>query len=65
MVCLNRFEDPLLILEDLSVGYVEELISEMNFEINSGEIIAIVGPSGVGKTTLTKKLASYMSINLT
>lgn len=28
------------------------VLSDVSFEVNSGEVIALMGPSGVGKTTL-------------
>ena len=31
------------------------LVSEASFEVRSGECIAIVGPSGAGKTTSDRK----------
>ena len=42
------------------MGYDEELISEINLEINAGDVIAVVGPSGIGKTTLLRTIAGLV-----
>ena len=47
----------ILSVENLAVGYDVELISKINLEIRAGEIIAIVGPSGIGKTTYLRTVA--------
>ena len=50
----------ILSVENLAVGYDEELISEINLEINAGDVIAVVGPSGIGKTTLLRTIAGLV-----
>jgi len=50
----------ILSVENLAVGYDVELISKINLEIRAGEIIAIVGPSGIGKTTLLRTVAGLV-----
>ena len=49
-----------LSVKKLSVGYEEELISEIDLEISSGDIIAVAGPSGIGKTTLLRTIAGLI-----
>ncbi|HCP72657.1 MAG TPA: hypothetical protein DIT91_04425 [Actinobacteria bacterium] len=47
--------EPTIQLKDLSFAYPgakSSVIYRMNLNINAGEIVAIVGPSGAGKTTL-------------
>ena len=51
---------PLLILENLSFGYNAVLASEISASINAGEVIAVLGPSGVGKTTLVRTIAGLI-----
>ena len=50
----------ILSVENLTVGYNEELISKINLEINTGDVIAVVGPSGIGKTTLLRTIAGLV-----
>ena len=51
---------PLLVLENLSIGYNAVLASESSASINAGEVIAVLGPSGVGKTTLVRTIAGLI-----
>ena len=51
---------PLLVLENLSIGYNAILASEISARINAGEVIAVLGPSGVGKTTLVRTIAGLI-----
>ena len=51
-----------LIVEDLSLGYENQTIVEgLNFEVNSGDYLCIVGENGSGKTTLMKTLLNLKS----
>ena len=52
--------EPLLILDKLAVGHEKSLIKNINVEVKSGEIIAILGPSGIGKTTLLRTIAGLI-----
>jgi len=49
--------------QDLSVGYEQHnpLITDINFEFKEGQIIAINGASGIGKTTLLRTLAGLLN----
>ena len=51
---------PHLILENLEIGYGEPLVHEINLEIFPGDVIAILGASGTGKTTLLKTIAGLI-----
>ena len=54
--------EPIVRLNDVSIGYKEHepLVQIPNLEIFPGEIVAIAGPSGVGKSTLLKTIAGLM-----
>lgn len=53
-------ESGALILRDLTIGYDKPLISGINQKIHLGETIAILGPSGIGKTTLLRTIAGLI-----
>lgn len=51
-----------IICKELSLGYDGRTVCEgINFEINSGDYICIVGDNGSGKSTLVKTLLSLKS----
>lgn len=47
-------------LHDVSVGYDTPLIRDINIEIEAGDVIAVLGPSGIGKTTLLRTIAGLV-----
>lgn len=48
---------PLLEVRDLSLGYESKVIvKELNFSVNAGEYLCIVGENGSGKSTLMRTL---------
>ena len=49
-------------IEDLSVSIGRrELIKNLSFDVHAGEIIAVIGKNGIGKTTLGKALGGLLS----
>ena len=47
----------LLIMENLRLGYDREIYGPVDASASSGEMIALVGPNGVGKSTLLKSIS--------
>jgi branched-chain amino acid transport system ATP-binding protein len=53
---------PLLTVESLSAGYNGlNVLDGVSFEVGAGELVAIVGPNGHGKTTLLKTISGLLS----
>lgn len=51
-------------IEHLSFGYSDEvLFGDASVTVNPGEFVAIVGASGIGKTTLIRLILSFMNAN--
>ena len=49
--------EKILEIKNLTVRYNDHVIlNHLNFWVNSGEIVAIIGPNGSGKTTLLKAI---------
>lgn len=60
---ITDFNDS-IIFENVSFGYDdEEIIKNINFRVNKGEKVAIVGETGAGKTTIVKLLMRFYDIN--
>ena len=51
--------------EQINFGYIPEkiIIKDVNVEVKKGQTIAIVGPTGAGKTTLVNLLMRFYEIN--
>jgi len=49
-------------VKELSKGYDSTLFSDLNLMVEVGERIAIIGPNGIGKTTLLKCLANEIDV---
>ncbi len=54
-----------IVLEDVSFRYVPDtpLIEDLDLEVKSGQTVAIVGPTGAGKTTLVNLLMRFYEID--
>ncbi len=49
--------------ENVCFGYTEkEVLSNVSFKVNAGEMAALVGPSGSGKSTIASLLARFWDI---
>lgn len=44
-------------------GHDVQIIADLTFTVSAGEVVSIVGPSGIGKTTLLKCLTGLQSIS--
>lgn len=58
----NTNKEPLLQVKNLSYSYDKSysVLNDINFNLNKGEITAIVGYNGAGKSTLTKLLIGFL-----
>ena len=54
-----------VIFDHVRFGYVEDQIIIKNFtsDVKKGEMVAIVGPTGAGKTTMVKLLMRFYNLN--
>ena len=59
----DDLDEPLLVLKDVAIGYDSSvsLVNIPNLEVFPGEIVAIAGPSGIGKSTLLRTIAGLVS----
>ncbi len=59
---LKNFEEN-IIFEDVQFAYAEEpVLQDINFEIKKGQTIALVGPSGGGKSTLADLIPRFYDV---
>ena len=51
--------------KDVSFSYVdgEDVLKDVNLQINPGEVVAIVGPTGAGKTTLVSLMSRFYDVD--
>ena len=52
MSCTSKFK----------IGYDAPITEPINIEVSKGDHIAVIGPNGVGKTTLIKTIAQNKTI---
>ncbi|MCT9095250.1 ABC transporter ATP-binding protein [Haloarchaeobius sp. HME9146] len=58
-------EDGDVVYDEVTFGYDEEetIIDEVSFEVDGGETLALVGPTGAGKSTVLKLLLRMYDVN--
>lgn len=50
-------------LENVNYAYDEQqILKDINLEVEAGQVVAILGPSGVGKTTLFNLIAGILEV---
>jgi branched-chain amino acid transport system ATP-binding protein len=51
----------MLEIENVSAAYgMVQILREVNFKVDKGEIVSIIGPNGAGKTTLVKTIMGFL-----
>ena len=52
----------MLRVESINTDYYSvQVLRDVSFEIQEGEIVSIVGPNGAGKTTMMKTISGLLS----
>ncbi len=64
-VSANFVFDNKLEFKNVSFGYdsTKNILADINFAINKGEMVGIIGPSGVGKTTLVDLILRLFNLS--
>ncbi|MEO9511422.1 MAG: ABC transporter ATP-binding protein [Flavobacteriaceae bacterium] len=56
---MTKLKNAIIATQDLAIGYKNKTVAQhINFSCNSGELCAIVGVNGVGKSTLLRTLGN-------
>ncbi len=58
---VERLKKTVLNLDNLSIGYQKELVSDLDFIVKGGERLVVVGDNGQGKSTLLKTLTGELA----
>lgn len=56
---------PILELEDINFSYSEnkQILRNVSFKVNKGEMVSIVGRNGAGKSTISKLICGFVKAN--
>ena len=58
----DKISDPLLTLDEATLGYSEPVPQKINLSLHPGDRIGLLGPNGAGKSTLMKSLVGAISL---
>ena len=58
----DKISDPLLTLDDATLGYSEPVLQKINLSLHPGDRIGLLGPNGAGKSTLMKSLVGSIKL---
>ena len=58
---IEKKNDMKLRIENLAIGYTQTILEKINLEARSGQLIALIGANGSGKSTFLKTLAGILS----
>ena len=58
----EKISDPLLTLDEATLGYSEPVLQKINLSLHPGDRIGLLGPNGAGKSTLMKSLVGAISL---
>lgn len=56
----HAVNEPILSVKDYALAFDDVLLKDVNFDVNPGEKIALIGPNGTGKTTLLRHIYKNM-----
>ena len=60
----NHHQAPILTVRDLSISFdSQDILKNVSFSVNEGDVLAIIGPNGAGKTILFKALIGLIPYN--
>lgn len=58
----DKISDPLLTLDDATLGYSSPVLEKINLSLHPGDRIGLLGPNGAGKSTLMKSLVASIPL---
>ena len=55
---------PLLVVNDVRAGYIpgSDILNGINFVVQPGELVAVIGGNGAGKSTLAKTIFGLFAL---